>query len=52
MKRIILFIVNWLFIITAPIWGGWILLVIIILSAIDNEQATMDTITGKSFIFK
>jgi hypothetical protein len=51
MKQIFLFIINWFFILTLPIWGGIAILVVMLASVID-DSFTQKVMKGQKFIFE
>ena len=51
MKKPFIFIINWLLILTMPLWGGITLLAVFMASAIDDDRFVINAMTGRKFLF-
>lgn len=50
MKRFFLFIVNWLLLLSTPLWAGFFILGLIVYDAIKGHVGARAILTGKEFI--
>lgn len=51
MKRIFIFLLNWMLILTIPVWGGTLLIVMMLLDVIEDDGIGRRVLTGKKFLF-
>ena len=51
MKRILTFLVNWILILSLPIWGGLLALGVLFYEASEGECLERDILKGDEFFF-
>lgn len=51
-KRLFILIANWILIISAPLWAGFLFWIYFIKDAYEHDLNERDVVLGKEFIFK
>lgn len=51
-KRFFILIANWILIISAPLWAGFLFWIYFIKDAYEHDLNERDVVLGKEFIFK
>lgn len=50
--RLLRFFINWLLILTVPIWGGLVVLIMIVLDLTANANGMREIAVGKEWLWK